>query len=242
LDAGKEKAPNKNMRKLLKASAAVLLAASSATCALAQSTVVYQSDIYLYNNGGYTTTWAPSGTQIGDEVILSGSSRWVTGFSFDYWAQGLPADATGQVTFYDTTGGTLSSSSSILWQSSAFSLVNTADLGNAVGQVASWTQADLNGGFAATSDLAWVVKFTYSSGAVDLFYSGLTPTVGGNYADYWRNNGTGWQLYAAPTDSPESAGNYVATIWASVPEPTTFALFGIGGVAGMFLIRRRKLA
>jgi hypothetical protein len=230
-------AVKKHMSTLLKTSFAVLLVASSALSVKAQSTVAYQSDLYYYPGNIAATMKASSGVEYGDQVQLSGTATYVTGFSFDYYADNV-TDGTAVVTFYKGNGN--GDPTTVLWQSQAFDIVNTSTLPeNSIGQVVAFTTTDLGGGFQGDISMTWSVKFTYATGDVQLFYSGLTPTTGGNYPDFWKKTGGTWEKILV-AEAPEGAVNFASTITTTVPEPTTFALLGIGGLAGLFAVRRRK--
>ena len=228
------------MSNLLKTSFTVLLCVTATISAKAQG-VVYQSDYLFPNNTVYQIPVA-SGVETGDQVNLGGTERVMTGFSFGYLASGLNSGATAQVSFYDATGvpadissGINKTTTTLLWQTAQLSVQDTT-----TGTMLNFYASDLNNGINVPDNLIWTVTFNYSSGASVPPISLLAghPSVGGGYDQYFTYDGTAWQ----PKDVagvPSGGAHFVATITA-VPEPSTFALLGLGGFASMVLIRRRK--
>jgi len=96
--------------------------------------------------------------------------------------------------------------------------------------------------FIPTNDVTWSVQFRNlgpgDSAGVDLY---SPPTVGGDYPDYWENNG-GWAL------KTNTVAMNFGSVWQAsqqpVPEPGTGALLLVGSglayAAGNFFKRKKN--
>jgi hypothetical protein len=201
-----------------------MLSALATLSVKAQSVTVYQSDI---GQGGVNyALQISSGVQTGDEITLSGGAAAINGFSFSYIATGLNGGATADVKFYDGATG----STTPLYDTGPFSVGNAAN-----GETLNFNAASLGGGFASSGDIKWTVTATYTTGSFGLFYG--TPSIGGGYQDYVVLQGGAWDYRQAPGTA---IGLNAASSFTAVPEPSTFALLGMGGFAAMMLIRRRN--
>jgi hypothetical protein len=202
--------------------------------------------IFRNSTNDLVTRFNPGTLEIGDEIILAGSARYLTNFSFEFFAtnpvsHSLSGSLSAEVRFYTTNGpafnGYNSPGALPFYDSGVFSI------GQTVRSTAIFTigTGDLpsTGLFIPDSDIVWSVQF-FGMGAndtagVDLYNP---PTVGAEYPDYWQNNGGSWALM---TNSISSQMNFGATFDASVnpvPEPSAIALFMLGG-AGLLAFARK---
>ena len=102
----------------------------------------------------------------------------------------------------------------------------------------TFNQAALDGGFAGKESMIWTVTFKYGAGNAAYLIAGTpVPTIGGRQLDYVTYDGTALHVYDAGNTGYQ--GSFAASI-SAVPEPSTFALLGLGSLASMALIRRRK--
>lgn len=199
-------------------------------------------------------TLPTSGTstlEVGDEITLGGTDRYISFFDFEYWASATAAsfagDVEARVRFYVNDGapsqGYNTPNATPFWDSGWF--------GNAGGTIFHPTDsypfrdtiyfsgADFpTGTLLPSSSMTWTVQFQ-GLGAGDVVGLDLynPPVVGeavGDFGDYWQNDGAGnWTLLT------NSAGimNFGATMQAT-PEPSSLALSLLGGVSLLIAMRR----
>lgn len=216
------------MKSLLKASFAVLLCAASALTASAQSVVVYDNST---GDSGVQYT-AASGVTYGNQVVLSGTERTISEFIFQYWGTGLNAGATAEVTFYANNGTTDAAGynpkpSTVLFDSGTFHISNGTN-------IVTFSEASLDGGVVVPDTFTWAVTFNYSVGSAGLsVFNG--HSVGNTLNGIWYlNNSSGWELRLG-----DGTGTSFAAQISAVPEPSTFALLGMGAFAFWKFYRRQ---
>jgi hypothetical protein len=189
----------------------------------------------VYNNSSndLTNRFNPGTNEVGDEIVLAGGGRILTDFTFQYWGVFTNSGADARIRFYANDGSTnglpLGSQmpSTVLFDSGWFGIIPT---NRATYMFNDFT---LGGGnlIALTgpvpTDFTWSVQFSGltagESAGVDLY---SPPTVGTNYADYWDNTVSGWELRASTNGVPI---NFAARINAT-PEPGTLWLGLLGGL------------
>ncbi len=199
---------------------------------VASSTTVFSAeDVYKHVGAGnfsYTT-----GAEYGDEVVLGGWARILTGFSFEYAANYALA---GGLTFriYDQTGPVLGGSAS----PGANLYETTLDIqsGGAVVNI----DFGIDPANMIPSRLTYTVEFIglIPGNTAGLIAPGGTPTIGTSGDDFWEKTGPGandWALKKFNAGSPSA--NFVTTITA-VPEPSTVAMMVAG--AGLVLVALRR--
>ncbi|KAB2674359.1 MAG: PEP-CTERM sorting domain-containing protein [Verrucomicrobia bacterium] len=206
------------------------LLAAAATLSVATSSfagVVYQmaGDPNSYS---YTTA-----AEYGDEVILAGTERVITGFSFHYYANYTQA---GAMTFriYAQDGpliGGFASPGSLIDSRSIDVISGGKDVSIDYG-------LDLSN--VIPSRLTYTVEFAglTPGNQAGLIAPGGSPVVGLSGSDFWEKTGSGandWALKVIAGGTP--TGNFIATITA-VPEPGTVALMLAG--AGLLLAASRR--
>ena len=180
-------------------------------------------------------------SEVGNEVVLAGTSRLVTFFRFQYFdTGGLINDDTADIRFYENNGPMVSGADSpgtLLYDSGAFAIPSTPR------QTMILDQSDLDGGILVPTDFTWTVTFSGSdTNGLSLY---APPTVGSNFADEWVNTGSGWVLETAidPTDPLE----FAAVIGATAPDSSSLPVSALGvliclGGATIAKIKNRRCA
>jgi hypothetical protein len=199
-----------------------------------------------YLDGAVTKT-----REAGDEIILAGTDRWLTGFDFEYWGDNSVTPGTfagaiqAQVRLYKNDGplvppggppyGYPSPGATPFYDSGLFSLGSPTDRSTMV-----FTLADFPGGdplFIPADDITWTVEFiglgTGDSVGLDIY---SPPVVGQGYSDYWQYNG-GWSLMTNTVPMDFGARFYAQ---ATIPEPSTLTLSIMGGLGILTLTRRLR--
>ena len=185
----------------------------------------------------------PGAQEVGDEIFLDGTARWLSEFTFEYWGENSlsetefsgPVEA--RIRFYLNDGPALPgvddafTPSTVFFDSGTFAidptLRATLTFDDFVTDVTVPLTVDLPDSFT------WSVEFT-GLGATDT--AGVTiyspATIGTSFDDYWVRDGVSWTLQT----------NVVAIDFAArfsaVPEPTTLALLLCGGVLALAVGRR----
>lgn len=218
------------------------------------STLPLRAEVIYDNSANDLVGRFNTGTvEVGDEVMLAGTSRFLTYFSFEFWgtntasATSFAGDVEARVKLY-MNDGTLDANNhvrpgSVLYDSGWF--------GKTVGPFFGPTERSTFV-FTAGSDfpsgglwipgniLTWSVQFqgmedTDSLG-VDIY---CPPLIGNNYNDYWENDPVnGWTLLENLT-APQGQMNFGALMEA-VPEPSTMVLSLVGGLGMLVLTRRLR--
>ncbi|MSU56858.1 MAG: hypothetical protein EXS35_01505 [Pedosphaera sp.] len=179
----------------------------------------------------------PGLVEVGDEIVLAGGARQVTNFQFQYWGLNFGSTEKARIRFYVNDGTNSPAGpqvpNSVLYDSDWFPIVATPrntlifdDFNDIAPGLQSVTVPD---------SFTWSVQFKDLAGGatagVDLYDP---PTVGGNYNEYWDNNGAaGWQYRG--TNSPNI--NFAAKV-SAIPEPTIIGLGLLGGL-GLLVLRNR---
>ncbi len=199
----------------------------------------------IYDNTAMdlNTRFNPGTNEVGDEILLAGTFRNLTNFSFEYWGTntaGGPSFAssvTAEIRFYQNNGipfNGYATPGTMFYDSGPFS-INPTPRSTLVFSVAG---GDFPfGGLAmpVTSNMTWSVQF-FGLGAtdqagVDLF---SPPDVGDEHPDYWQNDAGVWSLRTNVV-----AMDFAARMDATVPEPSALSLLAIG--APILLAAARSL-
>ncbi len=225
--------------KIIRKSAACLLA-SGLACLLAGPAKA--DTIYDNSKTDLNTRFDPGTFEIGDEILLSGNARYLTNFSFEFWAVNsdnplvFSGSPQARVRFYLNDGpdfNSYSTPSTVFFDSDWFSLGTPTE--RSVFEFNAGTDFASTGLFMPViSNMTWSVQFqglgSTDSAGVDLYDP---ADVGANYGDYWQNDG-GWALKTNNVPM-----NFAARFEASptmVPEPALGALALLGG--SLLLSRR----
>jgi len=212
-----------------------VVAALGATVPFAASaqTVVYD------NSTGVSTGMHVSNVEYGDEITLAGSLRTATQFSFSYFSN-FDSAQSGVLRIYANDGVIVSGSpspSTVLYQSAAFDIVksNVSDPNNVQGSTVS---INLSGtGLVLPDKVTWTVTLAGVGGGNSaglLVYGG--PTTGTSKEDFWKKTAGTWSLQLL--DNNVSA-NFGAKLTA-IPEPSTYALAGVGAIGWLALAGYRR--
>ena len=203
----------------------------------------------IYNNStnDLAIRFNPGASQVGNEVVLAGTERYLTAFSFEYWGlSSNPSSFAGTIQarleFYQNDGAPFNgyaTPSTTLYDSGWFSVPNPTPRSTFVFSVAG---GDFGSGglfLPVVSNMTWTVQFK-GMGAGDSVGLDLygPPTVGTAFGDYWQNNGGGWLLMTNSLVPPNSAFGADMIAVATVPEPSMLALSVLGGL-GLLVAGRR---
>lgn len=207
--------------------------------------VAHADVIFNNSTNDLNTRFNPGTLEVGDEILLAGTARYLYNFSFEYWGTASGASFAGpveaRVQFYVNNGA--------LFNGYPTPGTNFFDSGWFGGfsptprltlDFTAGNDFPSTGLLITNSDITWSVTFRGMGAGdnvgVDIY---SPPVVGSDYPDYWENNG-GWALKtnSIPMD--------FATVWeasiAPVPEPSAIALLLLGGAgfAGLAGAWRRK--
>jgi len=234
------------MTTLLKQAAKYQLAATLMVGLNASAVLIYDNSAA---SSDLTNRFNPGFSQIGDEIILAGSERYLTSFAFEYWALNNGTTSGSfingidvRVQFYLNDGPLFNGYATPVtvffdsgWLDSFItSPTNRATINFNQSDFASGWRGGPIGLMPVSSNFTWTVQFrdmeVNETVGVDLFDP---PTVGQAINDYWEYNGASWSLLT----NNVLPMNFAAKFDAVVPEPSGLLLALMGGV-GVFLFGR----
>lgn len=203
-----------------------------------------RAEVVYDNTSGNKGSMYVSQSEYGDEINLApGLARKALEFQFTYYSNYDLADG-AVIRLYKNNGPAVLGASSpgdLLYQSSVFD-IKKSDATDPNNVLATTTTINLAGtGLILPDTLTWTVEFAGNGSgneASALVYD--APTVGSSYSDFWKRNGSGWDLLVFP-NGPKANFNakLSAVIPTSVPEGgSSLALLALG-VTGVCLVRRR---
>lgn len=209
-----------------------------ATLILSVASVTVAQTVYDNSVTDLNTRFRVDNNRVGDEIVLGGSDRLATAFSFEYYGLNFSGNEMAQVRFYRNDGGLYGSSSntflpnSVFYDSGLFPISatprSTLNFDMTLETLAERTLPD---------DFTWSVEFSGieagENAGLDLYNP---PTVGSSFPDYWYFNAGAWELR---TNSVSSDPINFAARFDAVPEPSMWALLMAGGTCGAFFMRRR---
>jgi hypothetical protein len=200
---------------------------------LRAQTAIFDNSVYDLKN-----RFNPGTSQVGDEITLAGTARYLQTFTFEYWGtntakpdnSSFSQPITATVMFYRNNGtpfnGYPTPANSFFTET--FSV--GAPTSRSVFIFTAGSDFPAGGLFIPTSDMTWSVQFSgmgsTDSVGVDLY---SPPVVGGDFPDYWQNIGTvsspNWLLLmnTVPVD-------FGAQMYATVSEPSTVTIWILGGL------------
>ena len=202
----------------------------------------------IYDNSFHDllTRFSFGGREVGDQIVLAGSERYLTTFSFEFYGTNTanPVAFSGsveaRVRFYINDGPLFNgyaTPGTKFYDSDWFSVPNPTPRNTFVFTAGS--DFPTGGLFIPASEITWSIQFQGMGGTdnvgIDIY---SPPVVGGNYPDYWDFDGSSWHLMTNVVPM-----NFASLMQASqVPEPSSAAFCLLGGLgllayAGAF---RRK--
>lgn len=199
-----------------------------------------QADFVYQNSTGNLDQRLSSGIiEVGDEIVLDGTARFLTDFDFEYYGISFSGNEQAVVRFYYNDGPAFNGDVNALepltkfFDSGLFNVVaterNTLNFSTADGS--------LPANIVLPDRFTFSVQFSGIEGGESAGVSLYSPpTIGSSVSDYWYNDpSTGWETRT----NVNFAINFGARIQA-VPEPSTWALGLLGTLAGLFFFRRNK--
>jgi subtilisin-like proprotein convertase family protein len=200
--------------------------------------------VLVYDNwsNNLASPFAPGTVEVGNQVTLAGTERYISQFAFGYWASnsvqnGLEGSVQARVRFYANDGpavGGAASPGTMLYDSGAIGLVATNN-GSLVIQNFQMgaTVVPLVGALPDT--FTWTVQFgglsANDTAGLNLF---SPPVIGQVREDYWENDSTGWALKTNALSSTDFGGQLAAVsrgVTLSVLSTVTNATCGSGFTA-----------
>jgi hypothetical protein len=190
----------------------------------------------------------PGTREVGDQIVLGSTERYLTYFDFEYWGSNslslttFAGDVQARVRFYLNDGTPYNGYATPGYQfydSGWFGGLYPTDqypFRQTIYFTAGGAGTDFGTGLWIPGDgLTWSVQFQ-GMGATDGVGVDLysPPTVGQDYPDYWQNDGSGWTLLTNTVPMDFGARMY------GVPEPSAFALLLVGGLGILTLARRLR--
>lgn len=222
------------------------------TAAILNSTPSAAATIYDNSVNDLLTRFNPGTAQIGDEITLAGTERYLTRFDFEYWGTNtanpfaFSGNVKAEVRFYLNDGPMFNgyaTPGTKFFDSGLFGGFGPTPRSTLVFTIPGGDFPS-TGLFIPGSDITWSVQFSGMAGTdsvgVDLYNP---PVVGGTVPatgqqDYWQNTGGGWQLLTNNVPM-----NFGARFFASadpVPEPSALPLTALGSCLAWVIARRAR--
>ena len=207
-----------------------------------------QTTIYNNSVNDLAIRFNPGTSEIGNEIVLGGTDRYLQQFSFEWWGlSSNPNSFAGQVQarveFYLNNGplfnGYATPGPTAFYDSGWFSVPSPSPRSTFVFSTAG---GDFSSGgllLPVVSNMTWTVQFQGmglgDSVGVDMYGP---PTVGQNFGDFWQRVGTSWILTTNSLTPPYAGFAADMTATATVPEPSVIALSVLGGLGLLTAVRR----
>ena len=197
-----------------------------------------QTTVYNNSTNDLALRFNPGTSEIGNEIILGSTERYLTDFSFEYWGlssnpNSFAGSIQARVEFYLNNGPLFNgyaTPGTSFYDSGWFSVPAPTPRSTFVFSVPS---GDFNNVplLLPASDFTWTVQFQGmglgDSVGMDLYGP---PTVGQNFGDFWQRIGTSWFLMNNSQSPPYASFAADMMAVAVIPEPSTLALSVLGGL------------
>ena len=183
----------------------------------------------------------PGTAQVGDEITLAGTERYLTRFDFEYFGTNsaspgnlaFAGNVKADVKIYLNDGPLFNgyaTPGTVVWDSGLFGGFGPTPRSTLIFTVAGGDFPS-TGLFLPANNLTWAVQFSGMAGTDDIgldIYS--PPVVGGTFPDYWQNSGSGWQLLTNNAGIPMNFGARMFASAQPVPEPSMEAFAIVGAI------------
>lgn len=225
------------MKTTLKKAASLLIAISALVSShVAQAVIVYDnSTAFISPPNRLNAT-----NQVGDEIILGGTARALTNFTFQYSTTNWTGFRSAELRFYRKDGPVVSGNitpGSSLFDSGLFLLPAAPGALN----VTFDSDFGING-LVVPDRFIWSLQFFGLTGNEEAGPDLFNPvTVGSNFPDYWIFEGGAWALRTFTNGNPV---NFAARAQAAqgVPDPASLSTIALSvmGVLGFGLKTRKQ--
>jgi len=199
--------------------------------------------VYIFNNStnDLLTRLNPGSLEVGDQIILGGTERYLTMFEFEYYGLNSAnplafsgANVEARVRFYENNGAPFNgygTPNNSFYDSDWFSVGTPTERSTFVFTEGSDFAA--GGLYIPVETMTWSIQFRGMGATDELGVDIYGPaTVGLTYPDYWENTGGSWAL------KTNSLPMNFAARFTAVPEPSSVALLALGGL-GLLVARLR---
>ena len=197
-------------------------------------------DTFVYDNSVHDLLYRfdPGPLEVGNEIILAGSARYASLFSFEFWGfstggYAFEGDVRARVRFYQNDGAVSPSGypspGTVLFDSGAFPIPATP-AGRAT-LIFDEFQMDAVVPLRTPlpNSFTWTVQFSglssNDSAGVDLY---APPVIGNNYSDYWERETNCWALKTNTVPMEFAARLYTVSRGANVTVLSTVTNAGPG--------------
>ena len=189
----------------------------------------------------------PGTVEVGDQIKLASTERFLTNFSFEYWGTNtaMPDNSTfagsveAKIKFYKNDGAPFNgyATPDHAFFESAWFPITIPTARDTFYFTVEYGDFPSGGLLIPVDEMTWSVQFQ-GMGLTDTvgldIYS--PPVVGQEYPDYWANNPIGgWTLLTNGVPM-----NFGARLEATIPEPSALMLSIFGGLGILTLARRLR--
>ena len=190
------------MKSFMKKSCKVILLLAVGTLWMGIGAPLRATIIFNNSTNDLVTRFDAGTNEVGDEILLAGTERYIWRFSFELWgtnstgSSSFAGSVEARVRFYQNNGPLFNgypTPGTNFYDSSWFPVAATprSTENFFVGSDFPWTNHFL----PVTSNMTWSVQFrgmgATDSVGVDLY---SPPVVGQDYPDYWLNTNGNWML------------------------------------------------